>query len=49
MVLDFILTLGHLNLASLTFEQRENVLKKTGLTNMEEIDIFKYGKNNDAY
>lgn len=33
----------------MTLKQRENVLKKTGLTHTEVIKIFKWRKNNNNY
>ena len=50
MVLDFLLLFGRLNLASLSSEQRNNIInKKPYLDNGEAVEIFEYGKNNDGY
>lgn len=44
----FLLSYGWLNLASLIFEERETI-HEIGLFEEEEVEIFKYGKNNDRY
>lgn len=48
MISDFILPYSQLNLASLIFEQKKTIWE-TRLINIEAIEIFKYGKNNDGY
>ncbi len=49
MVLEFILPFGHLNLASLPPEKRQEVIEKSGLIHIESVEIFEYGKNKDGY
>ena len=48
MISKFILPYGRLNLASLTFEERETI-QETGLLEEEAVEIFEYRKNNDGY
>ena len=49
MTSEFLFPYGRLNLASLTPEKREEVIQQTGLQEIEAVEIFKYGKNNDEY
>ena len=48
MASEFLLPYGRLNLASLTFEERE-AIHETGLLEEEAVENFEYGKNNDEY
>ncbi len=45
----FFIPCGRLNLASLTKEKREEVVQQNGLQEIEVLEIFEYGKNNDGY
>lgn len=49
MILEFILSFGRLNLASLSSEKRQEMIEKSGLMYTELVEIFKYGKNNNGY
>ena len=49
MVWEFIPLFGRLNLASLTPDKRQKVMKKTSLMHTEAIEVFEYGKNNNDY
>lgn len=49
MVSEFIFPDRRLNLASFTPKKREEVVKQTGLTITEAVEIFEYGKNNNGY
>lgn len=46
MASEFIFPFGRLNLASLTPEKRYQIIKETGLVEIEAVEIFKYEKNN---
>ena len=48
MVYEFILPYGQLNLALLTYEERETIWG-TGLLEEKVVEIFEYEKNNDNY
>lgn len=48
-VLEFLLPFGRLNLSSLSLEKRQEIVKKSGFTHTEAVEIFEYGKNNDKY
>ncbi len=45
----FFLPFGWLNLASLSLEKRDKIVKKCGLLTKEAVKIFEYRKNNDGY
>lgn len=47
MVLKFIFPFGRLNLALLTPEKRQKVMKKTGLMHTKAVEVFEYRKNNN--
>ena len=49
MTFEFFFPYGQLNLASLTLEKREKVIQQIRLQEIETIEIFEYGKNNDRY
>ena len=46
---EFLLLYECLNLASLTLEKREEIICQNRLQEIEVVEIFKYGKNNDGY
>ena len=46
---DFLLSFNRLNLASLSSKKKKKVEKKCGLLEIEAIEVFEYGKNNDEY
>lgn len=49
MVSEFLLPFGRLNLLSLSEEKQREVMEKTGLTILEAVELFEYGKNNEGY
>lgn len=49
MTLEFLISFGRLNLASLSPEKREKAVEKSDLLTTEVVVIFKYGENNDGY
>ena len=49
MTSEFILPFGRLNLASLSLKKREEIVQETGLIEIEAVEVFEYGKNNDGY
>ena len=49
MTSEFLLPFDRLNLASLSQEKRDEIVKKCGLVSTEAVEIFEYRKNNDGY
>ena len=49
MTSEFFLSYKRLNLASLTPEKREEMVCQNRLHEIEAVEIFEYGKNNDGY
>ena len=49
MVFKFLLPFGRLNLFSLSEEKQKEVMKKMGLTILEVVELYEYGKNNEGY
>ena len=49
MISKFLLPFDWLNLVSLSEEKQIKVMEKTGLTILEAVKLFEYGKNNKGY
>lgn len=49
MASEFLFPYGQLNLFSLFLEKREEIKKEIGLVEIEVVEIFEYGKNNNRY
>lgn len=49
MTSEFLLSYKWLNLVSLTPKKRKKVIQQTELQEIEAVEIFEYGKNNDSY
>lgn len=49
MVLEIIFLFGHLNLALLLFDKKQEIIKKSGLIYTKLVKIFEYEKNNNRY
>lgn len=49
MTSEFLLLYGRLNMASFIPEKREQVVYQNRLQEIEVVEIFEYGKNNDGY
>ena len=49
MISDFLLPFGQLNLASLSFQKRKEVVEKCGLLETKAVEVFEYEKNNNGY
>lgn len=49
MTSEFLFLFGQLNLAFLSLEKRDKVVKKCRLVFTEAVEIFEYRKNNDRY
>ena len=47
--MEFIHSFRRLNLASLTSKKNQEVVKKTGVTQIEKVEVYEYGKNNNSY
>ena len=48
-VFNFLLLFDRLNLSSLSEKKRKEVIEKTGLTVIEAVELFEYGKLNEGY
>ena len=49
MVSDFLLSFGWLGFSHLSDADQNSLLTATGLTEIEAVEIFEYGKNNNGY
>lgn len=49
MVSEFLLPFGRLKLLSLSEDKQQEIRQRTGLTVIEAVELFKYGKNNGEY
>lgn len=49
MALKFLLLFDCLNLSSMSQEKIEEVIRQTGLTVTEAVELFEYGKNHEGY
>lgn len=47
--MEFLFSFNQLNLAFLSSEKKDKVVKKCGLVSTEVVEIFEYRKNNDRY